>query len=214
MEALAARIAALAAARPGRVLNAIAGAPGAGKSTLAEALVDRLGPQAALVPMDGFHLDNAILDARGRRFAKGSPDTFDVAGFEAILQRLKAGGEVIVPVFDRYSDVSRGSARVVPPEARIIVAEGNYLLLREAPWDRLHKLWDLTVFLDVPVAELERRLIDRWHHHGLSDAEARRRAFDNDIPNARRVIDGSVAAEAVIRPVDLPGPAAQVSSPD
>jgi fructokinase len=214
MEALAARIAALAAARPGRVLVGIAGAPGAGKSTLAEALVNLLGPQAALVAMDGFHLDNAILDARGRRFAKGSPDTFDVAGFEAILQRLKAGGEVIVPVFDRYSDVSRGSARVVPPEARIIVAEGNYLLLREAPWDRLHKLWDLTVFLDVPVAELERRLIDRWHHHGLSDAEARRRAFDNDIPNARRVIDGSVAAEAVIRPVDLPGPAAQVSSPD
>ena len=214
MEALAARIAALAAARPGRVLVGIAGAPGAGKSTLAEALVNLLGPQAALVAMDGFHLDNAILDARGRRFAKGSPDTFDVAGFEAILQRLKAGGEVIVPVFDRYSDVSRGSARVVPPEARIIVAEGNYLLLREAPWDRLHKLWDLTVFLDVPVAELERRLIDRWLHHGLSDAEARRRAFDNDIPNARRVIDGSVAAEAVIRSVDLPGPAAQVSSPD
>jgi pantothenate kinase len=214
MEALAARIAALAAARPGRVLVAIAGAPGAGKSTLAEALVDRLGPQAALVAMDGFHLDNAILDARGRRFAKGSPDTFDVAGFEAILQRLRAGGEVIVPVFDRYSDVSRGSARVVPPEAGIIVAEGNYLLLREAPWDRLHKLWDLTVFLDVPVAELERRLIARWHHHGLSDAEAHRRAFDNDIPNARRVIDGSVAAEAVIRPVDLPGPAVQVNSPD
>jgi oligopeptide/dipeptide ABC transporter ATP-binding protein len=73
---------------------------------------------------------------------------------------------------------ARGSARVVPPEARIIVAEGNYLLLREAPWDRLHKLWDLTVFLDVPVAELERRLIARWHHHGLSDAEARRRAFN------------------------------------
>lgn len=203
MEALAARIAALAAARPGRVLVGIAGAPGAGKSTLAEALVDRLGPQAALVPMDGFHLDNAILDARGRRFAKGSPDTFDVDGFEAILQRLKAGGEVIVPVFDRYIDVSRGSARVVPPGARIIVAEGNYLLLRDAPWDRLHALWDLTAFLDVPMAELERRLIDRWHHHGLSDEDARRRAFDNDIPNARRVIDGSVAADVVIRPDDL-----------
>lgn len=203
MESLAARIAALAATRAGRVLVGIAGAPGAGKSTLAEALVDRLGPQAALVPMDGFHLDNAILDARGRRFAKGSPDTFDVAGFEAILQRLKAGGEVIVPVFDRYIDVSRGSARVVPPGARIIVAEGNYLLLRDAPWDRLHALWDLTAFLDVPLAELERRLIDRWHHHGLSDEDARRRAFDNDIPNARRVIDGSVAADVVIRQSDL-----------
>lgn len=205
MEALAARILALAAARPGRSLVAIAGAPGAGKSTLAAALVDRLGPEAALVPMDGFHLDNAILDARGRRFAKGSPDTFDVAGFEAALQRLKAGGEVIVPVFDRYIDVSRGSARVVPPEARIIVAEGNYLLLRDAPWDRLHGLWDLTVFLDVPLAELERRLIARWLHHGLSDGDARRRANDNDIPNARRVIDGSLAADVVIRPDDLPG---------
>jgi fructokinase len=208
MEALAARIAALAAARPGRVLIAIAGAPGAGKSTLAEALVDRLGPEAALVPMDGFHLDNAILDTRGRRFAKGSPDTFDVDGFDAVLQRLKAGGEVIVPVFDRQIDVSRGSARVVPQGARIIVAEGNYLLLREAPWHRLAALWDLTVFLDVPLAELERRLIARWHHHGLSDADARRRAQDNDIPNARRVQDGSLAADIVIRPDGLPGSAA------
>jgi len=208
MEALAARIAALAAARPGRVLIAIAGAPGAGKSTLAEALVDRLGPEAALVPMDGFHLDNAILDARGRRFAKGSPDTFDVDGFDAVLQRLKAGGEVIVPVFDRQIDVSRGSARVVPQGARIIVAEGNYLLLREAPWHRLAALWDLTVFLDVPLAELERRLIARWHHHGLSDADARRRAQDNDIPNARRVRDGSLAADIVIRQDGLPGSAA------
>jgi fructokinase len=208
MEALAARIAALAASRPGRSLVAIAGAPGAGKSTLAEALVDRLGPQAALVPMDGFHLDNAILDARGRRFAKGSPDTFDVDGFEAVLQRLKAGGEVIVPVFDRHIDVSRGSARVVPSAARIIVTEGNYLLLREAPWDRLAALWNLTVFLDVPLAELERRLIARWHHHGLSDADARRRACDNDIPNARRVTEGSAAADIVIRSVDLPGSAA------
>ncbi len=213
MEALATRIAALAAAGAGRSLVAIAGAPGAGKSTLAAALVDRLGPEAALVPMDGFHLDNAILDARGRRFAKGSPDTFDVAGFEAVLQRLKAGGEVIVPVFDRYIDVSRGSARVVPPEARIIVAEGNYLLLREAPWDRLHGLWDLTVFLDVPLAELERRLVARWLHHGLSAGDARRRACDNDIPNARRVMDGSLAADVVIRPDDLPGPMVPDLSP-
>lgn len=200
MQALAARIAALAAATQGRVLVGIAGAPGAGKSTLAAALVDRLGAQAALVPMDGFHLDNAILDARGRRFAKGSPDTFDAAGFEALLLRLKAGGEVIVPVFDRDLDVSRGSARVVPPDAQIIVAEGNYLLLRDAPWDRLRDLWDLTMFLDVPPDELERRLIARWHHYGLSDEAARRRAFDNDVPNARIVIERSVAADIVIAP--------------
>jgi hypothetical protein len=113
---------------------------------------------------------------------------------------LPQGGEVIVPVFDRDLDLSRGSARVVPPDARIIVAEGNYLLLRDAPWDRLRGLWDLTVFLDVPMAELERRLIARWHHYGLSDADARRRAFDNDIPNARIVTERSVAADIVVAP--------------
>lgn len=203
MRALLDRIEALAGASPGRILVAIAGAPGAGKSTLSEAVVARLGPRAALVPMDGFHLDNAILDARGRRFHKGSPDTFDVGGFESVLRRLKAGGEVIVPVFDRDRDVSVGSARVVPPEAQIIVAEGNYLLLRDPPWSVLAPLWDLTVFLDVPEPELERRLIARWDHHGLTPDEGRRRAFDNDIPNARTVIARSAPADITLTPQDL-----------
>lgn len=205
MEAVLDRIASVAAAAPGRVLVAVAGAPGAGKSTIAEAMVRRLGATAALVPMDGFHLDNAILDARGRRFAKGSPDTFDTAGFEAMLLRLKSGGEVILPVFDRYADLARGSARMVPPEARIAVVEGNYLLLGESPWDRLLPLWDLTVFLDVPEAELERRLIARWLHHGLTEEDARRRAFENDIPNARIVAGRSVPAQLVVRPLRDPG---------
>ncbi len=164
----------------------------------------RLGPGAALVPMDGFHLDNAILDARGRRFHKGSPDTFDVGGLLSVLQRLKAGGEVIVPVFDRVRDLSIGSARVVPPEARIILCEGNYLLLRDAPWSGLAPLWDLTAFLDVPEAELERRLIARWNHHGLSPEEGRRRAYDNDIPNARTVIARSAPADITLTPDDGP----------
>ena len=196
MDDLLARISALtSAAAAGRVLVAVAGAPGAGKSTLAEALVTRLGPGAALVPMDGYHLDNAILDARGRRFAKGSPDTFDVAGFEAMLRRLKTGDEVIIPVFDRTADLSRGSARVVAPGARIAVVEGNYLLLEDAPWNCLAPLWDLTVFLDVPEAELERRLIDRWLHHGLSPEAARHRAEANDLANARIVQTRSRPAE-------------------
>jgi pantothenate kinase len=201
MQALLARIEALLAAGQGRLLVAIAGPPGAGKSTLAEALVAQLGAQAALVPMDGFHLDNAILDARGRRAAKGAPDTFDAGGFEAALHRLKAGGEVIVPVFDRTLDVSRGSARVVGSEARVIVTEGNYLLLRDAPWNRLHALWDVTAFLDVPMAELERRLIARWLDHGLDEQAARARALGNDIPNAWRVVEGSAPAEIALRGV-------------
>lgn len=203
MDRLVARIEDLAGASSGRILVAIAGAPGAGKSTLAEALVTRLGARAALVPMDGFHLDNAILDARGRRFHKGSPDTFDVGGFESILRRLKAGGEVIVPVFDRTRDVAVGSARIVPPEAKIIVAEGNYLLLRDAPWSALAPLWDLTIFLDVPVAELERRLIARWDHHGLAPDEGRRRAFENDIPNARTVAARSANADITVTPESM-----------
>lgn len=203
MDALISRIEALARASSGRIVVAIAGAPGAGKSTLAEAVVNRLGPQAALVPMDGFHLDNAILDARGRRFNKGSPDTFDVGGFESIIRRLKAGGEVIVPVFDRNRDLSVGSARIVPPEARVIVAEGNYLLLRDDPWAALAPLWDITVFLDVPEEELERRLIARWNHHGLSPEEGRRRAYDNDIPNARAVIARSSPADITLTPSDI-----------
>ena len=102
-------------------------------------------------------------DARGRRFAKGSPDTFDVAGFTAI-----------VPAPVRSIVVARGL-----PRGAINVADSTYLLLREAPWCRLPKLRDLAVFPDVRMAELERRLIARWHHHGLSDAAALRRACDN-----------------------------------
>ncbi len=199
MEALTARIRALAGAVEGRLLVALAGAPGAGKSTVAADLVARLGPDAALVPMDGYHLDNAILDARGRRFEKGSPDTFDVAGFAAMLRRLKTGDEVIIPVFDRDIDLSRGSARVVGPEARIAVVEGNYLLLRDAPWNSLAGLWDLTVFLDVPEAELERRLIARWLHYGLDPQAARHRAGANDLPNARIVVARSVPAQLVLK---------------
>ena len=198
MQALLARIRSLASASETRVLVAVAGAPGAGKSTLAARLVKDLGPEAALVPMDGYHLDNAILDARGRRFEKGSPDTFDVAGFASMLRRLKAEDEVIIPVFDRTIDLSRGSARVVGPEARIAVVEGNYLLLRDAPWNALAVLWDLTVFLDVPEAELERRLVDRWLHHGLDPQAARHRAEANDLPNARLVATRSVPAEVVL----------------
>lgn len=205
MQALLARIRALAAASEGRVLVAVAGAPGAGKSTLAARLVEDLGPEAALVPMDGYHLDNAILDVRGRRFEKGSPDTFDVAGFAAMLRRLKAEDEVIIPVFDRTIDLSRGSARVVGPQARIAVVEGNYLLLRDAPWDGLAPLWDLTVFLDVPEAELERRLVARWLHHGLDLAAARHRAEANDLPNARIVVERSAHAHLVLGETDLAG---------
>lgn len=186
-----------------RLLVAIAGPPGAGKSTLAERLRDALngdddGP-SAIVPMDGFHLDNAILDQRGLRNRKGSPPTFDCAGFEMLLKRLKASNEdVVIPTFDRTLDLARAGAAIVSAKHHILIVEGNYLLLDHAPWTRLYPLFDLTVFLDVPFPELERRLIQRWLDHGHTPDEARTRALSNDIPNAQLVVASSVPADYVI----------------
>ena len=183
---------------PGRLLVAIAGPPGAGKSTLAEGLAGQIAG-AAVVPMDGFHLDNGILEARSLLARKGAPETFDVAGFGALVARLQAEDEVVIPVFDRARDLAVAGARVIGPEARVLLVEGNYLLLNEAPWRGLARFWDVTIAIEVPLAVLEARLTQRWRDHGLSEAAAVARAMGNDIPNARRVVGGSAGADVTIR---------------
>jgi fructokinase len=183
---------------PGRVLVAISGPPGAGKSTLAEALAAQIDG-AAVVPMDGFHLDNTILEARGLLARKGAPETFDAAGFVALIARLLQEDEVVIPVFDRGRDLAVAGARVIGPAQKILLVEGNYLLLNEAPWSALRRYWAATIGIDVPIEALEARLIQRWRDHGLSDAAARARAMGNDIPNARRVVEGAKPADLVIR---------------
>jgi fructokinase len=201
VEGLADRILALPPA-PLRLRVAVAGPPGAGKSTLAAVLVDRLnrdGPVAALVPMDGFHLDNAILDARGLRARKGAPETFDALGVLRMVERLDRDAEVVIPGFDRARDIAIAGAAVLGAECRIAVVEGNYLLLDEAPWRDLRPLWDLSVMLSPPVEVLRARLIDRWLTHGHDPAAAEARAMGNDIPNALRVIGGSLPADIVLR---------------
>lgn len=182
----------------GRFITALAGPPGAGKSTLAAALVAALGPGARVVPMDGFHYDNALLDAWGMRARKGAPETFDIHGFLHLMQRLRAGGDVAIPLFDRAIDLSRAGADLVTDQDRLLVVEGNYLLLDESPWDALEPLFDLTVFLQVPEAELERRLVQRWLDHGFSADAARAKAQSNDIPNARRVVANARPAQIVL----------------
>lgn len=189
-----------AKARPqGRFLTALAGPPGAGKSTLAAELVAALGQGAKAVPMDGFHYDDAVLIARGARARKGAPDTFDVAGFRHLLTRLRAEDEVAIPLFDRDLEISRAGADIVGPQDRILIVEGNYLLLNEAPWPDLAPLFDLTIWIDVPEAELDRRLLARWAHYGKTSAEARAWIDGNDMPNIRRVVAGSRPADLVIR---------------
>jgi pantothenate kinase len=195
---LAATIRAKAQAQ-GRFLTALAGPPGAGKSTLAAELVAALGQGAKAVPMDGFHYDDAVLIARGARARKGAPDTFDVAGFRHLLTRLRTEDEVAIPLFDRDLEISRAGADIVGPQDRILIVEGNYLLLNEAPWPDLAPLFDLTIWIDVPEAELDRRLLARWAHYGKTPAEARAWIDGNDMPNIRRVVAGSRPANLVIR---------------
>lgn|SRR5690606_25278007 len=182
-----------------RFIVGIAGPPASGKSTLAERLRTLLGEAAALVPMDGFHLDNAVLSARQLLARKGAPETFDFDGFEATLKRLRApGADVVVPLFDRVADLARAGAGIVPASARFVIVEGNYLLLDEEPWTRLAGLFDRTVYLDVPRGELAHRLVQRWIDHGLSEQAARERAFSNDMVNVQRVEDRRRTADTVI----------------
>ncbi|MGH6759966.1 MAG: nucleoside triphosphate hydrolase [Phyllobacterium sp.] len=183
-----------------RLVVAIAGAPGSGKSTLAKRLkleIDGISPGiSTVIPMDGFHLDNAVLDARHLRHRKGAPETFDCPGFEVLLKRLRSRrSEIVIPLFDRTLDLARAGASIVSPDHRILLVEGNYLLLDESPWNRLAPLFDLTIFLHVARGELERRLVQRWLDHGHDHDAARKRALSNDLPNAERVISRSVTAD-------------------
>ena len=187
-----------------RHLIALAGAPGSGKSHVAEALVDRVNAaapgRAAVLPMDGYHYDDAVLTALGRHARKGAPDTFDVGGLAAMLVRLRANAEetIAVPVFDRSIEIARAGARLIPQSVELIVAEGNYLLLASPPWDRLARLFDLTVRLDVPEDVLRQRLTARWQGYGLSEAQIAVKLEANDLPNGRRVRADSRPADLVL----------------
>ncbi len=195
---------ALAIPEGARCVLAVAGAPGSGKSTLAErvvAEVEAAAPgSAAILPMDGFHYDDEVLVPRGWRPRKGAPHTFDVGGFAALLARLRANAEdeIAVPRFDRDLEIARAGARIVPREVRLIVAEGNYLLLDRAPWSALRAGFDRTAFLDVPMAELTRRLTARWAGYGLAGAALVEKMEGNDLPNARTVVAESAAADYVL----------------
>lgn len=194
----------------GRFLCAIAGPPGAGKSMLAEALVEALirarGAQAvALLPMDGFHLDNRILEASGLLAQKGAPETFDAAGFALALRRLRSGDEDVVhPVFDRDRDIAIAGAGLIRRKTRIVVIEGNYLLLDRPPWCALRPVFDFSMFLRPSDQELERRLTQRWRDQGFAPDRAAARARENDMPNARRVVSESAEADLTLSVDDAP----------
>ena len=185
----------------GRTLTALAGPPGAGKSFLAAALAQKLNTadpgSAAVVPMDGFHLDDTVLEARGLRARKGAPETFDTGGLAAVLARLSANtdAEIAIPLFDRRLEIARAGAAVIPQAVRHIIIEGNYLLLARAPWREMHGFFTTTVMVKVADDLLRRRLTARWDGAGLDAAAVRAKVDDNDLVNARCVMEESVEVE-------------------
>lgn len=169
--------------RTDRVIVGVTGPPGAGKSTLARALIAEFAPTAAYLPMDGFHLSNTQLVRLGRRDRKGAPDTFDVDGFVAALRRVSvAYGErdVYVPEFDRAIEESIAAGLVVGADARLVVTEGNYLAL----WPDVRDLLDRIYYLDVAPEVLHRRLVERHIAGGRSAEEAEAWVERVDQPNA------------------------------
>lgn len=184
-----------------RFLVAVAGPPGAGKSTLAEALAPALNARlpdqpGIVVPMDGFHYDDGLLKERGLLSRKGAPDTFDADGFRALLRRLKSEmTPIAIPVFDRSLEISRGSARIVEPRHRLLVIEGNYLLLDRPIWRDLKPLFDLTIALKPSIDLIEKRLIQRWLDYGFDREAAIEKARGNDLANAHVVLEESQKAD-------------------
>ncbi|MET9507886.1 nucleoside/nucleotide kinase family protein [Streptomyces flavidovirens] len=186
-----------------RILG-IAGPPGAGKSTLAAHLVDHLDGLAVLVPMDGFHLAGAELERLGRTDRKGAPDTFDAAGYAALLARLRTPGSpdtvVYAPAFDRaIEEPVAGSIAVPGPhDVPLVVTEGNYLLLDEGPWALVRDLLDEAWYLELDQEERVRRLVDRHERFGKPRPAAERFVHASDEANARLVAEGRDRADLVV----------------
>lgn len=185
---------------PGRRLLGITGAPGAGKSTLAAELVQALGGRAVVVGMDGFHFANSELARLGRAERKGAPDTFDAAGYVALLRRLRAAGPDVVyaPEFRREIEEPIGSAVPVPAEVPLVITEGNYLLLDTPPWDQVRPLLDEVWFLRPADEERVRRLVARHRAYGRSLAAASERALGSDQRNAEAVAATAARADRII----------------
>lgn len=187
-----------------RVLVALAGPPGSGKTTfaaqLAQGLNDCAGSHvAAVLPMDGFHLDNDQLSALGLLHRKGAPETFDVPGFVRLVTAVRNdNGQVRYPTFDRVADRVLPDAQSLGPETRFVIFEGNYLLLQQGEWAALREFFDATVMLCADRAKLRERLVSRWLEHGLTAAQAGLRADSNDMVNVALVQDHSAKPDLML----------------
>lgn len=181
-----------------RRLLGITGAPAAGKSTLAGSLVAALAPEAVLVPMDGFHLAATQLRRLGRLDRKGAPDTFDAAGYLALLQRLRDRAEDVVyaPEFRREIEEPIAGAIAVPREVPLAITEGNYLLY----WNDVRELLDEVWFVDLDEPTRLARLIERHMAYGRTRAEAEQRTYGSDQRNAELIMATRMNADLIVGP--------------
>ncbi|WP_137897825.1 nucleoside/nucleotide kinase family protein [Sphingomonas sp. 2SG] len=187
-------------ARRGRALLGVVGPPGAGKSTLADRIARQFADRSVVVPMDGFHLANAELDRLGRRDRKGAPDTFDVAGFVALLDRLRhpvAGETVYAPRFERAIEEAIAGAIPVPAGTPLVVVEGNYLLL-DGPWSPVRGLLDRCCYVRTPSAQRREWLLARHMAFGRSRAEALDWIDRTDEPNAVLIERSAMRADFAV----------------
>lgn len=187
-------------ARPGRTVLGIAGGPGVGKSTLAVELARTLGPVAAYVPMDGFHMKHAKLEGLGTVADKGMPHTFEGAAFAEFLAALKAAtGPMSGPGYSRKIEDVVEDAFTVSAETRLLVVEGNYLLLASSPWWRVRPLLDRAVFIEVPRETVRARLMKRHAEEGLFGEERNRAHIERvDLPNYDLVMRSKARADVTI----------------
>ena len=194
----------LAANTARRIAIGLAGGPGVGKSTLAAEIVETLNSiepgSAALVPMDGFHMRHAKLEALGTVRDKGAAHTFEGAEFTEFLKRLKsADGAMSGPGYSRKIEDVVEDAFTVAPGTKILVVEGNYLLLGNAPWGAVKSLLDLAVFIDVPREKVRRRLMKRHAEEGLFAEERNREHIERvDLPNYDLIAGSKSRADLVI----------------
>lgn len=190
----------------GRRLLGITGPPGAGKSTLARAVVEDIGHSSRLVEMDGFHLSQSRLTELGRQRQKGALDTFDGDGFLELVLRLRrqCAETIYAPEFRRDLEEPVAGSLAVEPEAKLIVVEGNYLLVPQGPWGKLRALFDEVWYCDPGEDVRQQRLVARHRRYGKSDDEARYWALGSDQCNADLVAATRGRADVIVGLVNVP----------
>lgn len=184
-----------------RTILGIAGAPGSGKSTFAAWLQEQFSPgTSVVVPMDGFHLGNAVIEGTPLRQRKGAMDTFDAGGYLSLLRRLARRDEAVVyaPEFRRTLDEPVAASIAVPADVPLVITEGNYLLAGQEPWKEVRTQLDEVWFLETPPALRLQRLVDRHISFGMDREAAVAWANGPDEANARLIQATRPAADRII----------------